>query len=493
MTASIDDDVAPTEGRHSYVLSKVWLSFDDAETQAAFNAVAANTTMATRTAAAAILLLFATLLAIAVLEHFTELSRDNEPAILLLAASVLLAAVQLGHRQLRVDLPIGAAAPLLFCALAAATVGLAVSTSRWVSPVQPAWIGVALLDVLPGANWLLTAAIMLAAVVLPLQAANIAAAHGGLAVAVATTVGALIVIVLQRYGLALAACVRFTCAAVADGAVLRAARGSAHQTAMLTGLVPPHALPYVTWRDLEQRGPAVMNVFDQLSVLQVHLSPVQMREKAVDGNFQLSAAAAFEPVVQAWRLVNRLVQASVGGVLELAQATGDTFLLGGPFVGKTDADDPAAARAVVALLRDLHAQLRRLDVPRAFTAVATAGTASAALLGAAKLSFRLFGAVIRESCALLEAAPRMPGMNRNAAFATEAFRRQYCVTAAPRFRDSLQRTAGNMSVALAPRSASLGPAAAAAADIKADGGVFGERLLWSVKGVGAPNVTVVLL
>jgi hypothetical protein len=199
--------------------------------------------------------------------------------------------------------------------------------------------------------------------------------------------------------------------------------------------------------------------------------------------------------VHTFRVITQLVEAADGGVLELVQATGDTFLIAGPFIGQTDDRCQRAAYAVVELLRSTNQQLTRHPVGRSFTAVATAGAACGSVFGASKLAFRLFGTAIRESAALLEAAPRAFGSSRNAAFASEAFRRQHTVVAAPVCRDRRRGGHGNMSLALTSRGASFGPNSSTAATrgLEGDNAVFGERLLWRVKGVGASTVASVLL
>jgi hypothetical protein len=140
---------------------------------------------------------------------------------------------------------------------------------------------------------------------------------------------------------------------------------------------------------------------------------------------------------------------------------------------------------VLRLLRERFAH-----VEQTFTAVATAGSASGALLGAAKLSYRLFGAAIRESTALLEAAPRTPfGDPRCAAFASDAFRRLLdYADARPLATHGVSKPA--MSTALRSATGAVADAPTTAAS---DVGVFSGRLIWRVRGVGAASVSCVSL
>jgi class 3 adenylate cyclase len=460
-TASIDDDAAPCDER-SYALSKRWLAFEDPQTQALFNAAAAKPTTATKTAAAAVLLLFTLLLVIALTEHFMGLLADNALTIALLAVAAVLAAVQLAHRQLRLDWPLAATAPLLFCALATALIALALSTSRWVS-LQPAFGGLAFCDLLPRASWRVMVVLLSVAVVAPLVAmrttAWVAPPGDGPVSIVAQVVAAVVcvvLVVLQRRVLALAACVRFVCAADADAAVERAMLAADHQAAILSGLLPPHALQFVATQAAEQGGPVFTEECEQLNVLQLAFAM-----RGCGAGERLPPAAAFASVAEVWRVVHGAVQAADAGLLELVQATGDTFLIAGPFVDTSDQALHAAAHAIVKLLRDLN---QRRKLPGAFTAVATAGAAHGSLLGTSSLAFGIFGAVMRESTALLDAAPRLPQLSNrcaqpNIAFASAAFRRQHAATAVTTFTGRVRRTRIAAVRTQAPRQRTTQPVA----------------------------------
>jgi hypothetical protein len=224
--------------------------------------------------------------------------------------------------------------------------------------------------------------------------------------------------------------------------------------------------------------------------LQVELAPLRSRQlsTAVDQQ-QLLVSDAFAPIVQSWALLTELVAESDRGVLELVEATGDTFIVAGPYNRATDEGYHAAARAIVALIRQLNV---RLGGSRAFVAVATAGSACGALLGASKLTYRMFGGVIRESSALLEAAPRVPGLHRNVAFASETFRRQYSSPAVLSFPRMHRNGSANMSIAVT-QDESMRSRSASPGKLEPDCITFTGRLLWRVKGVGAAVVSTIVL
>jgi hypothetical protein len=247
------------------------------------------------------------------------------------------------------------------------------------------------------------------------------------------------------------------------------------QRAMLAGVLPPHAVPFAELTGDGERK--YTRSWDGLSVLQVRMHTAAQ-----------TAATAFDfsPVAAAWRDIAATVNCVGEGMLEMVQATGDAFLVAGPFVeGATDEHKHAAAQCTVRLLCELHALLQGKCT---FTAVATAGSAYGALLGASLLTFRLFGAAVRESNALLAEVPRPIGLPRDIALAAESFRRQE----------------GNYGVAppsgrFFGMSYGLGPGASAAqifdATISAPRsvGTYGARSQWRVKGLGATAVSLINL
>jgi hypothetical protein len=470
----------------AYSWSALWLTFDDPTLQLAF---AASKTDTTTTPTVALLVLFTLLLAVTSIEHITNRVQDNTPV--LMGAAVVLALVDLLHRSLlRTHVPVGVPAVLVFLTLSVAAVALALSTSLSID-VEMRWIAIGWFDHLPRARWWLTAVIVLFALIPPLTYRRLAVGAGGplsLPLASALVVAATVLVVLQTRGLARAACVRFVAAAIAADAVAHAEQCVTHQEATLAGLLPRHARPdarAVATAAL-RAGAEFVQFVDQLSVLQLELSGVSNRgggDSSGDGGD--IAADTFRAVAVCWGLMNDAVRVS-NGILELVQATGDSYIVAGPFGRGSDGAYHAAARATMLLLHELPSRFGNSRHPRTFTAVATAGSASGALLGASKLAYRLFGGAVRESTALLEAAPRMPdAFQRNAAFASEAFRRLYCSATARCPRHCAMQEA--MSVALRSDGESL-------TDTAKDGvGIFCSRLMWRVRGVGSASVSCINL
>jgi class 3 adenylate cyclase len=178
---------------------------------------------------------------------------------------------------------------------------------------------------------------------------------------------------------------------------------------LLMTLLPPHVIP--TACDQFTHGAPVKHFerFQDLCIVQVRM------------NF--SDAVRFAEISGAWSDITATVRGA-DGLLESCQATGDVFLVAGPFeklgvVAEQDRILHDTVAASIAFVRALHTVFSgRAN----FTAIMTVGDACGALLGASGLSFRLFGACVRESNALLGAAPVTL---QPTAFAAESFRRHY--------------------------------------------------------------------
>jgi hypothetical protein len=223
------------------------------------------------------------------------------------------------------------------------------------------------------------------------------------------------------------------------------------------------------------------------------------------GHFATTAAEQHARTERAWAAVARLVPATKNGLLEMVQATGDTFMLAGAF--SQQSDDALRLKAALGMLRFLHDLRRELAGLCSYTAVATAGPAYGALLGASLLTFRLFGAAVREGDAMLAAAPiALPGVS--VAFATEGFRRQARNYIAPRVRAGVAGSNGGMSVALKSTvldesmagGVSPTPPSAAQAEINRPGGTesdveqgstFSAPMQWRVRGVGVAMISII--
>jgi hypothetical protein len=289
--------------------------------------------------------------------------------------------------------------------------------------------------------------------------------------------------VVVRYSMSKWSVVRFIVSRVATSAVNSAVERAQLHQALLSGLLPPHVLPHADPMAFSQgQAPAYMRQWQNLSTLQVSMQ--------LD-----SSATTFAHFSAAWSGVASTVADIGGGLLEMMQATGDTFLVAGPFTEEDDKLTNGAPRAAasiqrinderrhaaalytVALVRALHDLLAQSSC--SFTAVMTCGNAYGALLGASLLTFRLFGSAVRESDAMLEAAPRW---YCPIAFATDGFRRQHANFG---FRKSRAPEDAGMSVAYKSRfGASTSQVSWAGSDDEA----FCEAVTWRVRGVGAMAV-----
>jgi class 3 adenylate cyclase len=296
----------------------------------------------------------------------------------------------------------------------------------------------------------------------------------------------LVLVIFVRYTSSRALCDQYAAALLAQSAVSATLVKSEHQHALLAGVLPPHAIAIAKGRIAAGVEQGYVNEWQGLSVLQV----VTRGIKAVD----LPAVLA---------LVNG------DGLLEVVQTMGDTYLIAGPF--KHQANDEAKHQAAICAVTFLAALRTQLEEPRGgFTAVATAGPAYGALIGAANLTFRLFGAAVRENIALLAASPQPDTLLSWApscvAFCTDGFRRQHA-NYVPVKTKKFDAEPG-MSIAVGGRSAvfaasdtvqtavasgargttSTGPASPPAGVV-----VFGEPAMWRVRSVGVASVRTIVL
>jgi hypothetical protein len=206
-------------------------------------------------------------------------------------------------------------------------------------------------------------------------------------------------------------------------------------------------------------------------------------------------AVDFAVMSAAWRTIVGATRDVGAGLVENVQATGDAFLVAGPFVkGADEACCVAAARCCMLLFAALRRDLGGLC---GFTAVAAAGGGAEALVGAALLTYRLVGPTVREADALLDAAPLALDPRACVAFVTEGFRRQECNYGSVTIKAAAKLDA-NMSFAV---KSTLTPLTADGAEDGAEGGAaaadrtrarFGAPQLWRVRGVGATAVSTVV-
>jgi class 3 adenylate cyclase len=278
------------------------------------------------------------------------------------------------------------------------------------------------------------------------------------------------VCVIHRYFTVRAACEHIVAKATAARSVTRARDQSDVLDNLLGGLVPPHVLPAVCFNldGAVTQGPTQVQPWTGLSLLQAKLH--------CDGRV----------LQEVWDGIAKAIGSAAGGLLELVQASGDTFLVGGPFsVTLTAAVHVAAARQVLVFLRELALQLK--PTACTFTAIATSGTAYGALLGAANMTYRIFGAAVRENDAILAAAPRVIGAPRNVAFASDSFRRQERNFTVP---NPLNVQNAAMSAALGLSQAMSGTEHDAACKSNQDR-AFGTEQMWRAAGLGTASVSIV--
>jgi class 3 adenylate cyclase len=300
----------------------------------------------------------------------------------------------------------------------------------------------------------------------------------------------LIVFFSVRYISARALCEQFVAATLTEHALLVAFDRSVEHDKLLAGVLPPHAIRRdgMLVTTASELGTNAMEQWANLSTLQVAM-------RGITGD----AGPALPAVCTVWPDVQTCVAETGEGLLEMVQATGDTFLIAGPFnrvndgITANDERQVAATRRVIAVVRALCDLLADRCV---FKGVAACGTASGALLGASLLSFRLFGPVVRESTALLAAAPTA---DVPVAFSSSSFRQQhqnFVAPAAPRGMSRHMSAAALLSLrGELPLGGDEddGDVISASSDVTSSGSPFGDAAQWRVRGVGVASVSVIRL
>jgi hypothetical protein len=373
--------------------------------------------------------------------------------------------------------------------LALGCAALVVGGCYWAGLSHGVMFWLAMPTLFPRLPWYAQVAVQGVTVVMPWLVWEWTVTQFSLRPAVNAATQALLVVVFvgYRYVHARQHCLQFAVHHAAQDAARAAGGRAAQQRALLAGLLPPHVVPFVevNGRGDEAAMPQYFELTRGLSIAQLSFA---------GGDVGVTAAANVATAAL-WKWLPAAIAEVTGGVLELVQATGDTALIAGPFVvandsATGDSQRQEAACAVVQLLRHIKQHLPR---DTHFTGVATAGNAYGALLGASLLTFRLFGAAVRESDALLHAAPHAPF---SVAFATDGFRQQHNNF---EVRHSAHDSDGGMSVArrdgpsedsLAPspepHSPSYGPQKWLCLERAA---LFGPAVAWRVRGVGTAAVS----
>jgi hypothetical protein len=535
----------------TYAFSRLWLTFTVPGVQAKLDEANATDDIASQTTAAVPAMVIGCYCVAVAAERLVDDPRrhhDSTAGLALLGLALASSLLHLAIRVLRLRLPAALDVLLVALPLALASAALLILRCVFARPHLGYIFAMSMPAMMRRAPWMVQAAVAMVTVVAPglvwrfYMSAYVAPVDAWASLAVVP-----VMVVVHRYSVVNAACAMHATLCLASSAAATARDRAALHHRLLSGLLPPHALPFARLTSFAESGPTppeYTELWDGLSVLQVKLQMWARRADAVSDDFA--------PIAMVWHDVADAVGAVSAGALEIVQSTGDTFLVAGPFwPGASDEAKHAAAASAVELLRALHALLRGKCT---FTAVATGGAAYGALLGAQHLTFRLFGPAVRESNALLEAAPRVVPFrgtkpcwrscsNRNLAFAADSFRRlrdNYGVrpAAAGARRGSTKPSAAalRMSLAVGPwrDESTAGPGPRAGSDVallpmgrkaasvassdeglaalaREGGGAalassgsrsaselgapvcFGPTALWRVRGVGASTISPIVL
>jgi hypothetical protein len=455
-------------------LSPIFLSFDDdGDSEGMAQFVAAQSELTRRSTAAIPVAVFVAYLAAVLLELAADDSRRHHPHPLPLAglaAAVLLSAAVLCLRVAAVAVPPAADAALVALGLLAGSAASAALTRCVAVENFKLMMLLGFPELFPQLPWLAQAALQFVAILLP-------ALYDPLYVhprAITTWLLITAVFVVVRYHTRRARCQHYVAFLAAHRALVAAADKAEAYAALLAGVLPPHAVAVAGssagalhagdrgWRE------HVRIAWDGLSVLQLVL--------------RVGDACGMEQLADVWRYAAGTVADVGGGLLEGMESSGDGLLVAGPFDGRGD-DGTRSGAAVRAVL--LARALRVVVAPYcSFTAVATTGSAYGALVGMAGMTFRLFGPAVRESNALLAAAPLT---EEPAAFVTEGFRRQHANFGMDLAFDDVEREVGDAALSRAIRGAAERDAdpfqtGAATED-------FGAAATWRMRGVGVARVS----
>jgi hypothetical protein len=307
---------------------------------------------------------------------------------------------------------------------------------------------------------------------------------------IATTIGTFgaypALFVTYRYFTERGACEQFKAVVVAVERRAANERQNAALELQLLGVMPRSMLPYVDTSLLRVDG-GVRHIDVDEFVRDAGTVTVLQAALRFPGT-------GFESMSGAWRIIGAAVRDVGGDMLEMVQTTGDAFTVAGRLNvvagSETDEMNVAAARCAMRLLGALR---RALTGTASFTAVATSGSACAALMGASQITFRLFGPAVRECDALLGAAPLPLNPAASVAFVSDGFRRQERNFVTTHVKDNADAA---MSVAL--RSATHAPSGnqtltEATESVVGGRAAFGEPMLWRVRGVGTVGVSAVVL
>jgi hypothetical protein len=448
-----------------------WLSFGDGDTQDQFLAFESRHFRASKHLMAAIpVILFTTVLFAMVADFFGgqgRYTRSPELAMVGLAVCVLLASLVAALRRAWLAFPFGLDAALYAVAIAVCTAALGPPGETYGAVTALTLIVlIGLPDLFPRLPWLaqwVLITVCISGVVIAL----------GERQRVDVLFSTSVFVGVVRYYIKRLACLHF----VAEASAALAADAAREQTGrydeLLAGLLPPHAVKaagHVTAAAIEDGGHVFSRQWAGMSVLQLQLSVAGVRDMSV--------------FAAAWRSVATSVAAVPGALLQLLETSGDGFLIAGPFdMDATDELRVDSARGVLRLL----AALSEVTAPFCpFTAAATAGSAYSALMGYSGLSFRFFGPAVRESNAILAAAPVATAVPL--AFASAGFRQQHDNFGVAARSPRRGRRASSFAMSLATLSESTHDTHAA---VSAESAAFGAATNWRIRGVGVARVSTI--
>jgi hypothetical protein len=462
--------------------SLVWLSFTD-------DGVADKKRAADRlndTASRAVAAFFCFLTGAYFLAALVEFAHDDparRPTWLPVALLGLAAGLSAAYLRLRFaagSTPPAVSIAFLVAAYALLEVGVVLLGSLVVRTNLGISVAVALVPMFLPLPWLAQAALQVVLVVVP-----IVVLHAVTVSRVVLSFLLAIVVVARRYASVKGVCLGIAAKHLAGEAMRAAQASSDHHDKLLYGLLPEHTLPFVDVVNdvvvVESGDYAGAQWWNDLSILQLR--------------FRASGAGVTE-LQDVWARLTAVLDAAVGasgGRVSAVETRADSIVVAGPFLkDATDEVLGAAAQQVYALVRSIATALRGAA---AFTAVLTAGSGFDALVGASCLSYRLVGPAMRESHALLEAAPETLRHDGMVVCAAESFRRMHYNT-----RHRVARPSGGlqpaMSVAVLNESGTnhaFGESTSAAIGGSEDVASFGQSALWRVAGIGVVTVATVVL
>jgi hypothetical protein len=471
--ASDEQGTARTSISATPTHSVIWLSFADAETQELFRAFEDRHFEGSKRLMSVVpVVMFATCLVAMTLEYSRNdgderrsVSLTPELEMVGVAVSLTLALIVAVLRRAwpGLPLPLDVALYAVAFAVCAASIGPA-DGARYVNVIMLGFV-LGLVDLFPRLPWLAQVALITATlhvVILALGERQLYAVWAGF-----------LYVLVYRYYVKRLSCLHF----VAEASAALVADAALEQTdryeKLLAGLLPPHAVPLAGCMSAADRaaGTHVRRQWRGLSILQVQLSVAGLRDVSV--------------LAAAWRGVSNAVAAVAGALLQAVETSGDGFLIAGPF--DTTASDALQTDAAHGVLR-LLATLSEVTAPHcSFTAVATAGSAYGALVGYWGLTYRFFGPAVRESNAILAAAPT--ATDAALAFASAGFRQQHDNFGVAPLLPRRDRAALSLAMSLTVAAESTHRDTHAA--VSCETAEFGAAANWRIRGVGVARVSTI--